>query len=114
MIKINYEIKQSIHLLFAAKGPSVEVKPIEPPKPPPPPPCPPMNIPPPPPCPPMNRATPIIPGPPPMFGFAPAPDGAMTIKRKHVTRYKLPTLNWMPLKPNQVCDPFGLQIDQNS
>lgn len=32
----------------------------------------------------------------------PAPDGAMTIKRKVQTKYKLPTLNWIVLKPNQV------------
>jgi hypothetical protein len=31
-----------------------------------------------------------------------APDGAMTIKRKVQTKYKLPTLNWIALKPNQV------------
>lgn len=81
-----------------------EVKPPEPPKPPPvaPPPPPPMNIPVPPP--PMNMAHPAPPAPPgfPTPGFMPAPDGAMTIKRKHVTKYKLPTLNWVPLKPNQV------------
>lgn len=32
----------------------------------------------------------------------PAPDGAMTIKRKVQTKYKLPSLNWIALKPNQV------------
>lgn len=42
------------------------------------------------------------PPPPPVAGFMPAPDGAMTIKRKVPTKYKLPTLNWIALKPNQV------------
>lgn len=27
---------------------------------------------------------------------------AMTIKKKFQTKYKLPTLNWIALKPNQV------------
>ena len=27
---------------------------------------------------------------------------AMTIKKKVATKYKLPTLNWVALKPNQV------------
>ena len=40
--------------------------------------------------------------PPPAAGYMPAPDGAMTIKRKVQTKYKLPTLNWIALKPNQV------------
>lgn len=75
----------------------VELKAPEPPKPPPCPPPPPMNIPIPPP---MNKHP--TPPAPPIPGFMPAPDGAMTIKRKHVTKYKLPTLNWVPLKPNQV------------
>lgn len=44
------------------------------------------------------------PPPPPVAGFMPAPDGAMTIKRKVPTKYKLPTLNWIALKPNQVND----------
>lgn len=74
-----------------------EHKPVDPPKPPPCPPPPPMNI----PVPPPMRSHTTIP-PPPIPGLMPAPDGAMTIKRKHVTKYKLPTLNWMPLKPNQV------------
>lgn len=75
-----------------------DVKPIDPPKPPPCPPPPPMNI----PIPPPLKSQTTIPAPP-IPGLMPAPDGAMTIKRKHVTKYKLPTLNWMPLKPNQVC-----------
>lgn len=43
-----------------------------------------------------------MPPPPPIAGHMPAPDGAMTIKRKVQTKYKLPTLNWIALKPNQV------------
>lgn len=76
--------------------------------PPPPPPCPPplpnfgpRSGAPPPPTPPKPPSS-FIPAPPPA-GFMPAPDGAMTIKRKVQTKYKLPTLNWVPLKPNQVC-----------
>lgn len=44
----------------------------------------------------------FVPPPPPIAGHMPAPDGAMTIKRKVQTKYKLPTLNWIALKPNQV------------
>ncbi|GAB0098667.1 Formin-like protein [Sergentomyia squamirostris] len=64
-----------------------------------------------PPCPPpppngtknIGRASPFIPTPPPpIAGQMQAPDGAMTIKRKVQTKYKLPTLNWVALKPNQV------------
>lgn len=51
---------------------------------------------------PNNHSIPFQPPPPPVAGFMPAPDGAMTIKRKVPTKYKLPTLNWIALKPNQV------------
>lgn len=74
-----------------SNGIGVCVTPIPPPAPPAPPP------PPPPPCIPSMR-----PPPPPAPGMMPAPDGAMTIKRKVQTKYKLPTLNWIALKPNQV------------
>lgn len=71
-----------------------------------PPPCPPpppmMSGGPPPPTPPKPPSSFGIPVPPPFAGSMPAPDGAMTIKRKVQTKYKLPTLNWVPLKPNQV------------
>ena len=80
---------------------------------PPPPPSQPVSAPPPPP-PPFfmlnngnsnggvsSKQTSFIPPPPPA-GFMPAPDGAMTIKKKVQTKYKLPTLNWVALKPNQV------------
>uniref|UniRef100_A0A1L8DMV5 Putative rho gtpase effector bni1 n=1 Tax=Nyssomyia neivai TaxID=330878 RepID=A0A1L8DMV5_9DIPT len=67
---------------------------IAPPCPPPPPPNGTRNI---------GRASPFIPvPPPPIAGQMQAPDGAMTIKRKVQTKYKLPTLNWVALKPNQV------------
>ncbi|EEB13774.1 conserved hypothetical protein [Pediculus humanus corporis] len=63
---------------------------------PPPPPPPPSST-------PLNLAPPpICPLPPPAPGLGPAPDGAMTIKKKVLTKYKLPTLNWIALKPNQV------------
>ena len=58
--------------------------------PPPPPPPPPMSIPPPPP-PPMM---PSLPG---MIA-----NDMLTLKKTYTTKYKLPTLNWVPLKPNQV------------
>ncbi|XP_036325577.1 formin-like protein isoform X5 [Rhagoletis pomonella] len=51
------------------------------------------------------------PPPPPVAGFMPAPDGAMTIKRKVPTKYKLPTLNWIALKPNQVRDTIFNELD---
>lgn len=95
-----------------ATAPSTAAAPAPPPPPPPPLPnmaavaaCPP---PPPPPAPPGMRmngsAGPkaFVPPPPPIAGYMPAPDGAMTIKRKVQTKYKLPTLNWIALKPNQV------------
>lgn len=42
----------------------------------------------------------------PLAGHMPAPDGALTIKRKVQTKYKLPSLNWVALKPNQVSIKF--------
>lgn len=79
--------------------------------PPPPPPCPPLpshsTSAPPPPAPPKPSSSSFIP-PPPVAGFMPAPDGAMTIKRKYQTKHKLPTLNWVPLKPNQVSSDWQL------
>lgn len=53
------------------------------------------------------------PPPPPVAGFMPAPDGAMTIKRKVPTKYKLPTLNWIALKPNQVRNNKHMFFTQN-
>lgn len=37
--------------------------------------------------------------------------GAMTIKRKVQTKYKLPTLNWVALKPNQVRGTIFNELD---
>ncbi|CAG0882629.1 unnamed protein product [Darwinula stevensoni] len=79
-----------------ASAPSVPAPP-PPAAPAPPPPPPPVA--PPPPAPGMPRA-PGMPPPPP--GLMNAPPDAMTIKRKVQTKYKLPTLNWIAMKPNQV------------
>lgn len=46
-----------------------------------------------------------------MPGMMPAPHGAMTIKRKVQTKYKLPTLNWVALKPNQVRGTIFNELD---
>lgn len=63
----------------------------------------------PPPAPPKPGSS--IPAPPPPAGFMPAPSGAMTIKRKVQTKYKLPTLNWIALKPNQVRGTIFNELD---
>ncbi|XP_057654927.1 formin-like protein isoform X1 [Diorhabda carinulata] len=83
-----------------------------------PPPCPSVvapAAPPPPPCPPPPPLKPtggcIIPPPP--AGFMQAPDGAMTIKRKVQTKYKLPTVNWIALKPNQVRGTIFNELDDD-
>ncbi|KAK4875086.1 hypothetical protein RN001_011508 [Aquatica leii] len=73
------------------------------PAPPPPPPCPP---------PPPQRIS-SVPIPPPPAGLLQAPDGAMTIKRKVQTKYKLPTVNWIPLKPNQVRGTIFNELDDD-
>jgi formic-like protein len=52
-----------------------------------------------------------VPPPPWMPGMMPAPSGAMTIKRKVQTKYKLPTLNWVALKPNQVRGTIFNELD---
>ncbi|XP_034249251.1 formin-like protein [Thrips palmi] len=91
-------------------APSLPPTPVPPP-PPPPPPCPP------PPPPPNSGSSPPIPPPPipvpPPPGFMAAPDGAMTIKRKVQTKYKLPTLNWVALKPNQVRGTVFNELDDD-
>lgn len=46
-----------------------------------------------------------------MPGMMQAPSGAMTIKRKVQTKYKLPTLNWQALKPNQVRGTIFNELD---
>lgn len=63
----------------------------------------------PPPAPPKPGS--FIPVPPPPAGSMPAPSGAMTIKRKVQTKYKLPTLNWIALKPNQVRGTIFNELD---
>lgn len=71
-----------------------------PPPPPPPPPIPPqssISSPPPPPPPPMGASIPPPP-PPPIVGS----HDMLTLKKTYTTKYKLPTFNWVPLKPNQV------------
>ncbi|XP_043681857.1 formin-like protein isoform X4 [Vespula pensylvanica] len=82
------------------------------PPPPPPPPCPP-----PPPMAPLSpgdhKLPPPAPIPPPPAGMMQAPDGAMTIKRKVQTKYKLPTLNWIALKPNQVRGTIFNELDDD-
>ncbi|XP_060529722.1 formin-like protein isoform X3 [Cylas formicarius] len=90
----------------AASTPSVPV----------PPPCPPPVViaPPPPPCPPPPPLKlPGAPIPPPPAGFMQAPEGAMTIKRKVQTKYKLPTINWIALKPNQVRGTIFNELDDD-
>lgn len=80
---------------------------------PPPPPPPAPAGPPPPPCPPPPPAKPGMPIPPPPAGLLQAPDGAMTIKRKVQTKYKLPTVNWVALKPNQVRGTIFNELDDD-
>jgi len=76
------------------------------PAPPPPPPCPPL--------PPSSSPQGMpVPAPPPPAGMMQAPDGAMTIKRKVQTKYKLPTLNWIALKPNQVRGTIFNELDDD-
>ncbi|XP_076094984.1 formin-like protein 3 isoform X3 [Mytilus galloprovincialis] len=67
-----------------------------------PPPPPPVVAPPPPPPPPPPPAPGAIPPPPPPPGGAVPNMGAMTIKKKVQTKFRLPVLNWTPLKPQQV------------
>ncbi|XP_018334507.1 formin-like protein CG32138 [Agrilus planipennis] len=71
-------------------------------------------IPPPPPCPPPAPVKLLsAPLPPPLAGLMQAPDGAMTIKRKVQTKYKLPTVNWIALKPNQVRGTIFNELDDD-
>ncbi|XP_013087690.2 formin-like protein isoform X1 [Biomphalaria glabrata] len=65
------------------------LSPVAPPPPPPPPP------------PPLPNA-PGAPPPPPPPGLGLSPIDAMTIKKKIQTKYRLPVLNWTPLKPQQL------------
>lgn len=66
-----------------------------------------MNGPKPPPIPPMGGPPPPVP---PMFG---GPGDTKTIKRSIQTTYKLPTLNWVALKPNQVRGTIFNELDDD-
>nr|CAI5851444.1 unnamed protein product [Callosobruchus analis] len=81
--------------------------------PPPAPPTPATTAPPPPPCPPPPPTRQGFAPPPPPAGLMQAPDGAMTIKRKVQTKYKLPTVNWIALKPNQVKGTVFNELDDD-
>ncbi|XP_015594806.1 formin-like protein CG32138 isoform X2 [Cephus cinctus] len=103
----------STTMTCAPSSPVAEIPaPAPAPPPPPPPPCPP-----PPPMTPLSpkdhRVPPPAPIPPPPAGMMQAPDGAMTIKRKVQTKYKLPTLNWIALKPNQVRGTIFNELDDD-
>ncbi|XP_050684285.1 formin-like protein isoform X2 [Leptidea sinapis] len=78
------------------------------------PPPPPAPLPPPPPPPPLSVQPPAPPPAPPAPGMLPPPHhtDAMTIKRKVDTKYKLPTLNWIALKPNQVRGTIFNELDE--
>ncbi|XP_072224881.1 formin-like protein 1 [Leuresthes tenuis] len=101
---------------------------VAPPPPPPPPPPPGAGPPPPPPPPPLPGAGPPPPPPPPGAGPPPpppppgggppppppgAPDAQSGIKSKKPiqTKYKMPLLNWQPLKPNQVAGTVFNELD---
>ncbi|XP_045498221.1 formin-like protein isoform X2 [Colias croceus] len=80
---------------------------------PPPPPAPAAPLPPPPPPPPVLLPPPAPPAPPaPGLMQPPHHTDAMTIKRKVDTKYKLPTLNWIALKPNQVRGTIFNELDE--
>ncbi|CAH1237809.1 FMNL3 [Branchiostoma lanceolatum] len=64
------------------------------------------DLPPPPPPPPP----PVPPPPPPLPGAAMA---ALKIKKKHVPKFRLPVLNWVALKPNQVKGTVFSEIDDD-
>ncbi|KAG8178307.1 hypothetical protein JTE90_026278 [Oedothorax gibbosus] len=94
------------------RSPAIAMATAAAPPPPPPPPMPCAAPPPPPPPPPLMNCKPP-PGPPPMPGMMTAPQDAMTIKRKFQTKYKLPTLNWIALKPNQVKGTIFSELDDD-
>lgn len=91
------------------------------PPPPPPPPPPPFKeqsiaaaAPPPPPPPPAfnSRSSGGAPPPPPPPGVPPpAPANNMTLKKTMQTTYKLPTVHWLPLKPNDTKDTIWYLMD---
>ncbi|XP_077978511.1 formin-like protein 2 isoform X2 [Glandiceps talaboti] len=100
----------------AAAGPPPPAPPPPPPPPPPPappPPPPPSSGPPPPPPPPGGPPPP--PGgmpPPPPGGVAPLP-GSVTIKKRVQTKYRLPALNWVAIKPNQIRGTVFSELDDD-
>lgn len=99
------ELETLTKTLPRSNGSSAATSPLAPSPPPPPLPNKLVPPPPPPPCLPgigVSPIPPVCPVPPPAPGLGSAPDGAMTIKKKVLTKYKLPTLNWIALKPNQV------------
>ncbi|XP_076328093.1 LOW QUALITY PROTEIN: formin-like protein [Tachypleus tridentatus] len=74
--------------------------PMPPPPPPPPPPLPISN---------GGQSTGIPPPP----GQMESPTDAMTIKKRYQTKYKLPTLNWIALKPTQVKGTVFSEMDED-
>jgi hypothetical protein len=80
------------------------------PPPPPPPPAPMTGVPTPPPPPPLFKSANGIPPPPPP-GMAEPPIPTMTIKRRIETKYRLPNLNWVALKPQQVKGTVFCELD---
>jgi hypothetical protein len=85
--------------------------PPTPPPPPPPPPPPLIGIPPPPPPPPPYNFPSKSGIPPPPPGMAEPPIPTMTIKRRIETKYRLPNLNWVALKPQQVKGTVFCELD---
>ncbi|KAF6027251.1 FMNL2 [Bugula neritina] len=120
------------NLVNGSTAPVIEVSVPPPPAPPPPPP--PAAVPPPPPPPPgvipppppppagIPPPPPLLggaPPPPPLFGAGPPPPpppgmGTPAGKRKIKTKYKLPTLNWVALKPGQVKGTIFSEIDDEN
>ncbi|XP_048478769.1 formin-like protein isoform X1 [Plutella xylostella] len=86
-------------------APTPPAKPTPPPAPPPLAPPPPPLAPPPPP---LAPPAPPAPG----LMMPPMHTDAMTIKRKVDTKYKLPTLNWIALKPTQVRGTIFNELDE--
>ncbi|XP_033762894.1 formin-like protein isoform X1 [Pecten maximus] len=97
------QIKQTLPSGVGAAAASAPMANFPPPPPPPAPaaPMPPPPPPPPPPAPPAPGRGPPAPPPPPGPSSGPSVS-AMTIKKKIQTKYRLPILNWTPLKPQQV------------
>ncbi|XP_014675296.1 PREDICTED: formin-like protein CG32138 [Priapulus caudatus] len=56
---------------------------------------------------------PPAPGPPPPPGQMAAPSGAMTIKRRIQTKYRLPMFNWIALKPQQLKGTVFNELDDD-